>query len=148
MDVAAASLVLVAYVAMFHGHPIIGGVLAFPVLTGYLFYLGAVREPRLIYRPRFKHWIFALILFFIAMVVVQRPGPIQAIAAGLMCYHYTCVCLFERTVRYVPWGAGYFRWKTISDTTSPRMYWTFILFFAAMGIGILLALFVVYAIHR
>lgn len=136
-----------AFSAAFFGYPLAGLCLATATLLGYLLYLARSTMPTLLYRPIFRHWFGILALWVGALVVGRGARFVPMIATGGMMYHFACICLYERTVRYVPWGTG-FSWRTVRSYERPVIYWGFTAWFSVLGLSLLLCPLVVLCVEK
>ena len=145
VDGLAGICVLLAYIMCYYDYQVPGGILAIIVFVLYLLYLGIEKNPSLLYQPKFSHWYYLLAAWAAILIFSKEVPVIQAVATGAMVYHYTCICLHERTLRYVPWATG-LNYKTIRDTEGPYLFWSMIGLFSIMGVGLLMLPFISMAI--
>jgi hypothetical protein len=138
-----AIIVILAFVRGFHGYPLLGGILALLAFIAYLVYLGTTENPSLLYHPTFKHWYWIVALWVLTIFISHwlKFRVIPAITTGAMLYHYACICLREDKVRYIPWGVGY-SYRTARSEERSFVFWTSIVIFSLLGIGLLLAPFI------
>jgi hypothetical protein len=125
------------------GHPLLAGGLTLLSTGAYVAYLVRAPSPRLLYRPRFRHWLGVLGLWALLMILLRLaqgrpPGPLLlSFAVGLLVFHYACVCVYERAVHAV--------WATtirMSENPCLWLFWTGL--FVLLGIGLLVLPFLLF----
>ena len=134
MDLLAAAVASTGLALAGHGYAIAGAVLYVGSLVGLAIAMSRPARPRLVLPFSFgSHFVVLAVAMLAAVLMRNVARGAQAGCLGLMAYHYACVSLVERKVRYVPWAAPFGRWRTATLPERPFVYWSFVVLFLCLA---------------